>query len=63
MSDKDIKTMAVMIANRAAYCVATKEFERRKDRRRAALESFCEGLKGYSREVMEDHHPELFTEN
>ena len=55
--------MAVMIANRAAYCVATKEFERRKDRRRAALESFCEGLKGYSREVMEDHHPELFTEN
>ena len=53
MSDP-IKTMAVMVANRASDIEATRELEKRK------LADFCDTLTGSPRQVMEKHHPELF---
>jgi len=41
---KDVKTLAVMIANRAADIEATEELKK-KDRLGLALEAFCNALK------------------
>jgi len=62
MSDNDIKTMAVMIANRAADIEATEQTKERRDNSKLAFKAFCEGLCGRERERIEKHHPELFAE-
>ena len=49
MSDKDTKTLAVMIANRAADIEATEQLEKR-DRLGLALGELCNALKASSDE-------------
>ena len=48
MSDKDTKTLAVMIANRAADIEATEELK--KDRLGLALRELCNALKASFKE-------------
>ena len=53
MSDKDTKTLAVMIANRAADIEATEELKK-KDRLGLALEAFCDAMKASVKEQEAD---------
>ena len=50
---KDVKTLAVMIANRAADIEATEQLEKR-DRLGLALEAFCNAMKASVKEQNEE---------
>ena len=53
MSDKDTKTLAVMIANRAADIEATEQLEK-PNRLGRALEAFCNAMKASVKEQSEE---------
>ena len=59
MSDKDIKTMAVMIANRAADIEAA----RRLDQNKAKLRQYVQKLDMVKKQQIARHHPELLIKN
>ena len=60
---QDIKTMAHMVAHRAADIETTRKIEQQQEQRREALKAHCRTLKGESREMMLRYWPELFTDN
>ena len=62
MSDS-IKTMSAMVAHRAADIETTREIERQKEQRLAAIKAHCRTLEGESLWTMQQHYPELFTDN
>ena len=59
MSDS-IKTMSAMIAHRAVDIETTREIERQKEQRLAAIKAHCRTLEGESLWAMQQHYPELF---
>ena len=53
MSDKDIETMAVMVANRAVDVEATEQLEKR-NRLGVALEAFCQAIANSNAEQQDE---------
>ena len=62
MSD-DIKTMAAMVAHRAADIETTRKIEEQKQKRLEMIKAHCRTLTGENRSLMQEHYPELFTDN
>ena len=60
---QDIKTVSVMIGNRAADIEATRRIEEQKEKRLEMIKAHCRTLTGDNRLLMQEHYPELFTDN
>jgi adenosyl cobinamide kinase/adenosyl cobinamide phosphate guanylyltransferase len=58
-----IKTMAHMVTNRAVDIETTRRIEQQKQDRLEAIREHCKTLRGDDLLVMQDHHPELFSDN
>ena len=58
-----LKTMAAMVAHRAADIETTRRIEEQKAERMQAIREHCKTLTGESLCVMQKHYPELFTDN
>ena len=62
MSDS-ISTMAHMVNHRVADIETTRKIEQQNAERLAAIKAHCRTLEGESLLMMQQHYPELFTNN
>ena len=62
MSDS-ISTMAHMVNHRVSDIETTRQIEQQKEQRLAAIKAHCRTLEGESLWTMQQHYPELFTDN
>ena len=62
MSDP-ISTMAHMVNHRVADIETSRKIEEQKAQRLAAIKAHCRTLEGESLWAMQQHYPELFTDN
>ena len=59
---ESIKTMAAMVAHRAADIETTRKIEQQKAQRLEAIKAHCKTLRGDSLLLMQQHYPELFDD-
>ena len=62
MSDP-ISMMAHMVNHRVADIEVTRQIEQQKAQRLEAIKAHCRTLEGESLWTMQQHYPELFTDN
>ena len=62
MSDP-ISTMAHIVNHRVADIETSRKIEEQKAQRLAAIKAHCRTLEGESLWTMQQHYPELFTDN
>ena len=55
--------MSAMIASRVADIEVTRKIEQQKAQRLEAIKAHCRTLEGESLWTMQQHYPELFTDN
>ena len=58
-----ISTMAHMVNHRVADIETSRKIEEQKAQRLAAIKAHCRTLEGESLWTMQQHYPELFTDN
>jgi len=58
-----ISTMAHMVNHRVADIETSRKIEEQKAQRLAAIKAHCRTLEGESLWAMQQHYPELFTDN
>ena len=62
MSDS-ISTMAHMVNHRVADIETARQIEQQKEQRLEAIKAHCRTLEGENLWTMQQHYPELFTDN
>jgi hypothetical protein len=62
MSDS-VSTMAHMVNHRVADIEVSRQIEQQKEQRLEAIKAHCRTLEGESLWAMQQHYPELFTNN
>ena len=58
-----ISTMAHMVNHRVADIETSRKIEEQKAQRLAAIKAHCRTLEGESLWTMQQHYPEMFTDN
>ena len=58
-----ISTIAHMVNHRVADIETTRQIEQQKEQRLEAIKAHCRTLEGENLWTMQQHYPELFTDN